>query len=174
MWQMLRRPDVRRALNVVGAVSCAGLIGFAYYLQYAQGLPPCPLCILQRIAFMLLALAFLAAGVHAPRGAGRWGYVLLLLIVGGAGGAIAGRHVYLQHLPADQVAACGPDLGYIVSSLPLLEALEVILRGSGSCAATQWTWLSLNIPEWALLWFVVLTGAGVLVNAVRPAPSPIR
>lgn len=174
MRQMLRRPDARRGLNGLGALTCAGLIGFAYYLQYAQGLPPCPLCILQRIAFLLLALVFLVAAAHAPRGAGRWGYVLLLLVAGGAGGAIAGRHVYLQHLPADQVAACGPDLGYIVSSLPLLEALEVILRGSGSCAATQWTWLSLSIPDWALLWFVVLTVGGVLVNGIRPVPSPPR
>ena len=33
---------------------CASLIGFALYLQYVVGEDPCPLCLLQRIAFMAL------------------------------------------------------------------------------------------------------------------------
>ncbi|MBI1966112.1 MAG: disulfide bond formation protein B, partial [Betaproteobacteria bacterium] len=35
-----------------GFLACAGLIGFALYLQYFEYQEPCPLCMLQRVAFM--------------------------------------------------------------------------------------------------------------------------
>ena len=42
---------------------------------------PCPLCILQRVAFIALGVVFLVGGLHAPRGGGRWFYVGLLVLI---------------------------------------------------------------------------------------------
>jgi len=39
----------RRIGNLLGFLVCAGMLAFGYYLQFALGLEPCPLCIIQRL-----------------------------------------------------------------------------------------------------------------------------
>ena len=71
---------LRRMGNVIGALLCAGLLGFAVYAQFDLHLQPCPLCIFQRIGIALIGLVFLLAAVHHPR---RWGtrvYAVLVVI----------------------------------------------------------------------------------------------
>lgn len=146
-----------RAQCLLGFAVCAALLGFALYTQLRGGLQPCPLCIFQRIAFAALGLVFLVAGLHAPSGAGgRRAYGVLALLAAGLGMAIAGRHVWLQHLPPDQVPTCGPGLDYMLEAMPLSGVVRKVLTGSGECAKVDWTFLGLSMPEWSLLWFVLL------------------
>ncbi len=70
---------------------------------------------------------------------------------------IAGRHVYLTHLPPDQVPSCGPPLDFMMEASPLADVVKQVLTGSGECAKVDWTFLGLSMPAWALLWFVLLT-----------------
>jgi disulfide bond formation protein DsbB len=140
----------------LGFLACAGLIGFALYLQYFQYEDPCPLCIFQRVAFMALGVLFLAAALHGPGRIGAMIHGGLQLVVAAIGGAIAARHVWLQHLPRDQVPACGPDLGYMMRKFPLWDVLGKVLAGSGECAEVGWTFLGLSIAGWSLVWFVLL------------------
>ena len=85
---------------------------------------------------------------------------------------MAGRHVWLQHLPADQVPECGPGLEYMLDAFPLGETLSMVFRGSGECAEVQWTLLGLSIPEWTLIVFLGLTLFGLfLVATRRPAAA---
>jgi disulfide bond formation protein DsbB len=142
---------------LLGFLACVGLLGFALYTEYFGGLNPCPLCTFQRAAFIALAAMFLLGGLLAPRSAGGraiWG--VLALIAAGVGIAIAGRHVWLTHLPPDQVPSCGPDLAYMMSAFPLGDVVKKVLTGSGECAKVDWTFLGLSMPAWSLLWFVVL------------------
>ena len=139
-----------------GCLVCAGLIGFALYLQHFEGQEPCPLCILQRVAFIALAALFLVAALHGPGRAGALVYGALLLVVAAAGTAIAVRHVWLQHLPKDRIPECGPGLDYMLRKYSALRALEKILAGSGECAEAGWSLLGLSIAEWSLLWLVLL------------------
>ena len=151
----------------LGALICAGLLGFGYYLQFARGLEPCPLCILQRLAFMALGLSFLTGVLIGP---GRIGTRLLAglgLLFAALGASVAGRQVWLQSLPADQVPACGPGLDYMVENFPLLKTLSMILRGSGECAENTWQFLGLGIAAWALVWFALL-GALSIWLLLRP------
>ena len=151
-----------------GFAACALLIGYAVFLQFSAHLEPCPLCIFQRIAFAALGLVFLLAGLHAPRGAGgrrAWGVLGLLAAAAGIG--VAGRHVWLQHLPADQVPMCGPGLDFLTEAMPLTSVIRTVLTGSGECANVDWTFLGLSMPEWSLLWFVLLA-AWVLLAMVLP------
>ena len=74
------------------------------------------------------------------------------------GAGIAGRHAYLQSLPADEVPACGPSLDYLVDMLPIMEVLDVVLKGSGECADVSWTMLGLSMPTWLLLFFIGCLG----------------
>jgi disulfide bond formation protein DsbB len=157
-----------RAQSLLGFALCSGLIAYALYTQFHGGLEPCPLCIFQRIAFAALGLAFLIGGLHAPRGAlGRRGYGLLASLPAGIGAAIAARHVWLQHLPPDQVPACGPPLGFMMEVNPLTEVVRKVLTGSGECAKVDWSLFGLSMPAWSLLWFVLL-GAWALSVAFRP------
>ena len=62
----LRWIFVRRWGNLFGFLVCASLLGYGYYLQFAKGLQPCPLCILQRLCLFATGVAFLVAGLHHP------------------------------------------------------------------------------------------------------------
>jgi len=139
-----------------GFLVCAGLLGFAYYLQYYQGQDPCPLCMLQRVAFMALMAVFLIAAIHGPRRGGAAVYGALLLLAATVGAAIAARHVWLQHLPKDRIPECGPGLEYMLRKFSALKALEKILAGSGECAESGWRFLGVTIAGWSLLWLVLL------------------
>ena len=140
---------------VLGFAVCAGLLGFALYLQYYDYQDPCPLCIVQRIAFMALAAIFLVAALHGPGRTGAMVYGGMLFLVAGVGAAIATRHVWLQNLPKDRIPECGPGLEYMLKKFPLTQVLEKLLTGSGECAEVGWTFLGLSIAGWSLVWFVL-------------------
>ncbi|HEX9192488.1 MAG TPA: disulfide bond formation protein B [Burkholderiales bacterium] len=145
----------RRAGNLFGFLACAGMLAFGYYLQFVVGLEPCPLCIIQRLLLLGTGIAFLAAAIHHPAGrlgAGLYGGAIAL--VAATGVAAAGRHVWLQHIPADQRPSCGPGLDYLLSTFGPFESLRRVLRGSGECGAVDWTLLSFSIPEWTLAAFL--------------------
>jgi len=139
-----------------GFLVCAGLMGFALYLQYYEYQDPCPLCLLQRVVFIVLMALFLVAALHGPGRVGATVYGGLLFVVAAIGAVIATRHVWLQHLPKDRVPECGPGLEFMLRKFPLTQALEKVLTGSGECAEAGWTLLGLTIAGWSLLWFVLL------------------
>jgi disulfide bond formation protein DsbB len=152
----------------LGFLICAGLLAFALYLQYVEHQDPCPLCILQRVAFTAMMAVFLVGGLHGPRRRGAIVYSTLLFVIAGVGGAIAGRQVWLQHLPPSQVPACGPGLEYMLEQFPLGQALQKIFAGSGECAEAGWRFLGVTIAGWSLAWFVVLALFAVIVAARAP------
>ncbi|KGI77381.1 disulfide bond formation protein B [Oleiagrimonas soli] len=158
-----------RTFYLVGFLICAALIGFALYAQYVLLMDPCPLCILQRVAFIALGMVFLVGGLHAPKGHGRWVYALLALLAAATGVAIAARHLWIQSLPPGAVPSCGAPLGYLLDTRDahggLLGVLKMVLSGSGECAKVE-NILGLPMPLWSLIWFVLL-GAGALFAARR-------
>ena len=145
-----------RWLFALGFLACASGMALALYLEYFRELEPCPLCVFQRVAMIAAGIVFLAGALHAPRGAGRWVYAALAALSAGAGVGLAGRHVWLQGLPPDQVPACGPTLDYLMGMLPFREVLEVVLKGDGECAKIAGEWLGISLPGWTLLGFVAL------------------
>ena len=150
---------------LAGLLICGALFAFALYLQYYEYQNPCPLCILQRIAFIAMMVVFLAGAIHGPRRTGAIICSTLLVIIAAIGAGIATRHVWLQHLPKDQVPECGPGLEYMLNKFPLTQALEKVFRGSGECAEVGWTFLTLSIAEWSLAWFVLLGVLAVYIGA---------
>ena len=146
----------RRIGYLLGFFVCAGLMGYALYLQYVMDLEPCPLCILQRVAVIAMGLVFLIAAFHNPGRTGARVYALFQLLVGGAGAAIAARQVWIQALPKDQVPACGMGLNYMLETLPFTDALQKVFEGSGECAEKGWEFLHLSIAGWTLVFFVAM------------------
>lgn len=151
-----------RLLNLLAFLACAALLAFGLYLEHAEGLEPCPLCVVQRIEFIGVGLACLAAAIHGPQRRGRRVYAGLALLFAAAGLASAGRQVWLQGLPADQLPACLPSLEYMMEALPFQDIVRLMLHGTADCAEVTWTLLGLSIPEWSLLAFAGFAALAVL------------
>lgn len=152
---------------------CAGLIGYGLFLQHVKGLEPCPLCILQRYAFIVCGLIALAAAIHNPASLGRRVYAGLLLLPALFGGGVAARQSWIQHFPPPPSVSCGPDMEFMLDAFPLTEALPMIFKGTGDCAKVDWTFLWLSIAEWALVWFVLFALAAIFILRYREAtPGP--
>ncbi len=156
-----------RVSFLAGFAVCAALLGFALYAEHVLGMQPCPLCIFQRIAFMVMGVFFLLGAIHAPRGkGGRWIYTGGVML-GALGGIFtAGRHLWIQSLPADQVPACGPNLAYMMDAFPLAKVLKMVFTGSGECAKVE-PILGLPMPAWTLFWFLVLAALALRVATRR-------
>jgi disulfide bond formation protein DsbB len=146
----------RRIGYVLGFLICLGLLGWAYYLQYGLDLEPCPLCIIQRVCFAGMGLAFLVAIFHNPGRAGAAVYALLQLLIGGFGTAVALRQVWIQSLSKGEVPSCGMSLDYMLETLPLTETIRKVFDGSGECAEKAWVFLHLSVAGWALVFFITM------------------
>jgi disulfide bond formation protein DsbB len=144
-------------IAAVAAISMA----FAYYLEHQLELVPCPLCMTQRVFVVLTGVIALLAALHNPAGWGRRLYGGWCTLAAITGGAVAARHVWLQHLPEDEVPACGPSLEYMLDTLPFSETISLVMMGDGNCAETVWTLFGFSIPEQTLALFIVLIAVSV-------------
>lgn len=141
-------------------LTIASIVGmsFAYYLQKVVGLDPCPLCIFQRVGLIGMGIfAFLATVFNPKKPSLRLGFMLLCLISILWSVGVAGRHVWLQSLPPDEVPACGPGLNYWMDTLPIAQVFKEVFTGSGECAVIDWTLLGFSLPQLSLSFFMALT-----------------
>lgn len=147
--------------GLAGLLTLASVVGMAFayfYLQKTANLDPCPLCIFQRIGLIIMGVfAFLAFVINPKKVWLRIGLMVGALLGMLWGMAIAIRHIWIQHLPADQVPSCGPGLDYWVDTLPIAQVFTEVLKGSGECAVIDWTFLGFSIPQLTLAFFGVLT-----------------
>ena len=150
-----------RTVFVLGFLFCLSMLLLAGYFQFIEHFEPCPLCILQRVAILMIGLVFLFAAIHDPKVGGARVYGGLITLFALLGGSISAWHVRLQNLPADQVPSCGPGLNFMLDNFPLSEAITMVFRGSGECAEVLWTFMGLSIPAWTLIAFVMLFIMGV-------------
>ena len=156
-----------RSLFFLGFALCSALIGVALYFQYVDGLEPCPLCIFQRVAFIVMGVIFLVGFLHNSPGIMGRLYGVFATLAGLLGVGIAGRHVWLQSLPEDQVPECGPGLEFMLEALPFQKMLETVFKGSGECAEVHWTLLGLSMPGWSLVWLILLTMLALAITFRR-------
>jgi disulfide bond formation protein DsbB len=141
----------RRVLALV-ALACVAMLAFGLYLQHGVGLEPCPMCIVQRYALILVAVVAGVTAFARSRGALAAGS-LVGLVVAGFGAFVAARQSWLQWYPPE-VASCGRDFYGMIETFPLKRAIPMIFRGSGDCTKIDWTFLGGSIANWSFLWFV--------------------
>ena len=152
-----------RKINLAGLLICCLLLAISAYLQFYKNIAPCPLCVIQRLAILFLALVFFVGALYThTRTITLKVHSIIILIFAGIGAVAAIRQIWLQHLPADQLpASCGPDLGYVLSNFPVSQALQLVFAGTGECAKVSWRFLDLTLPEWSLLFFVLFMGISI-------------
>lgn len=152
-----------RAQYLTGATFCAALLGYALYVEHGMFMMPCPLCILQRIAFVGMGVFFLVGAAAGPRP--RWLRRVVSSLVGLwalAGAGVAVWHLRMQNLPPSEVPSCASmDLGYMLNAFPFQKVIEKVFTSSGECAVVDWTFLGVSMPGWTLLWYLILGIAAI-------------
>ncbi len=150
-----------RTTNIIVFLACVGLIATAYYMEYVMYLDPCPLCMVQRVAVVLVGIACLAAFLHNPKRRGKIVYSVIQLLFCLGGATAAARHVWLQNAPSDKIPECFPGIGTIFARNPLFEALAIVVSGTGECVEVSWMFLGLSIPGWTLVAFLCFAAVAI-------------
>jgi disulfide bond formation protein DsbB len=145
----------RRVLVLVAA-ACVAMLAFGLYLQHVVGLEPCPMCIVQRYALVLVAVVAAVTAIAKSRGLLMAGSGLMVLLAG-FGAFVAARQSFLQWYPPE--------------TFPLKRAIPMIFKGSGDCTKIDWTFLGGSIANWSFICFVGITLIGLLL-VVRQARRP--
>jgi disulfide bond formation protein DsbB len=152
----------RRVLAFV-SVLCIVMLAFGLYLQHVVGLEPCPMCIVQRYALVLVAVIAGVTAIFKSRAALVTGSVLML-IMSGLGGFTAARQSWLQWYPPE-TASCGRDIYGMIETFPLQRAIPMIFRGSGDCSKVDWTFLGGSIANWSFVWFCIFALTAIVLIA---------
>jgi protein dithiol:quinone oxidoreductase len=160
--------DRRQKINLLGALVCFGMFGYALYAEKVLAFVPCPLCMFQRVCIVTLGIVFLVAALHRAGRGGAMVYGLLTLLAAGAATWVAGRHVWIQHQPPGTVPACGAPLDNLLQMFPLLEVVRRVMTGGGECGVIDWTLLGISMPGWVLIMAVTLGLVGIVNNIVYP------
>jgi protein dithiol:quinone oxidoreductase len=132
-----------------------GLVMGAYLFEVIGYYDPCPLCILQRWAFAFIGFCGLVLFIPSLHLMINKFLFLLAGLFALSGSIVAGRQIYLQHLPTDQIPTCAPPMDFLMDTLPFMEVIQTILLGDGNCAEYQWRFI-FNFAEWALIFFIGL------------------
>ncbi|WP_039916924.1 disulfide bond formation protein B [Cellvibrio mixtus] len=144
-----------RQTNFLIFIVCTLMMLAAAYMEHVMKMIPCSLCITQRGFVVLTGVLALIAAIHNPASGGRRVYAILGIVSPILGACFAGRQLWLQSLPEDQVPACGPGLAYIFEEFPFMEAFKLLLQGDGNCAHVDKI-LGLSLAAWTFIAFIGL------------------
>jgi disulfide bond formation protein DsbB len=139
--------------------ACVAMLAFGLYLQHVVGLEPCPMCIVQRYALILVAIvsgltAFIRSKSLQITGIG---FMLLFCVLGAF---VAARQSFLQWFPPAE-ASCGRDFYGMIETFPLQRVIPMIFKGSGDCSVIDWTFLGGSIANWSFVCFAIIGAAGL-------------
>ncbi len=159
-----------RLLWLLLALAAAGLVASSLVLTAWLDLHPCPLCIFQRLLFMVIAVLGLAACLLR----GGWqrlagGFILLL---SGFGIGVAGYQSWLQAQPPGSAACAGGEPGAIERLVEWLgQRLPELFLATGFCEEKELVILGLSLANWALIAFAVFFGLAVRGVTLRSQSS---
>lgn len=129
-------------------------LSFALYTEKYLFLNPCPLCMVQRYVYVLIGLLFFITYIKPPINWGRKFFGIVISLVSLFGMLVAGWNVRMQHLPPDEVPACGASLDIMLDTFPLKDIIAELINGSGDCHEVVWSFLGLSMPTWSFICFL--------------------
>lgn len=163
---MLNLSNTRLWLTLIASGSVA-MLAFGLYLQHSVGLEPCPMCIVQRYALLLVAVVAGLSAMFGKRALQATGLVLMGVFAA-FGAFVAARQSWLQWNPPE-ILSCGRDFFGMIESFPLKRAIPMIFKGSGDCSEIDWTFLGLSIANWSFLYFSAIVVLAAMLWLRRPA-----
>jgi len=145
---------------------CLVLLSTGLALSHLTNLAACPLCIIQRMLYILIALLALGAFITV------WMFIeiqhtlcrllilLPIVLLAFVGAAVAGYQSWLQRFATDTV--CGAELPWWEHLVYWAgDKIPWLFEASGLCADPAWMFLGLSIAEWSILWFLLLAGIAI-------------
>ena len=159
--KVMKKLFIGKSGYIIGGIACFATVALALVIQTQYNLEPCPLCITQRLFFIGLGILFFIGAFLKPASILQKIFTLLQVAtaLGGAGWAI--RHWYLQAHKGEIIADCGVGFDYMFENFPLKKMFALIFKGTGDCAAIDWTLLGLTLPQLALITFASFAGFAV-------------
>lgn len=154
MLKLLKNLSPRQWMALM-SLACVGMLGFGMYLQHVVGLEPCPMCIVQRYALVLVAIFGVVAAISGKKPLQITG-ILLVLVFAIGGAFVAARQTWLQWYPPE-ISSCGRDIYGMIETFPLQRAIPMIFRGSGDCTKIDWTFLGGSIANWSFICFTSIS-----------------
>ena len=146
-------PTNRQVLYAISSISFA-LIAIALYLQHVSEMRPCPLCVIQRYAFLGIGVASLVGAIASKPGT-KLGAMIVALLSAIGGLVTVGKHLYVIANPG---FSCGIDpMETMLNKIPTAVYLPGVFRADGLCEGATDAIFGLAIPQWSAVWFVVLT-----------------
>ncbi|MDR3490493.1 MAG: disulfide bond formation protein B [Gammaproteobacteria bacterium] len=147
-----------RSTYLIGFFGITVLLALAMYLQIYEGLTPCPLCMLQRFMLIGLGALFFIGAVIKFNNIFHRLLAFANCVFAVLGMVLAGRQVWLQHLPPSTGGDCGASLDYMMQVLPLTEVIKKVFIGGAECSQVNWVLFQLSLAEWSLICFILLLG----------------
>jgi disulfide bond formation protein DsbB len=144
-----------KRINLLGFFLAFTLVGLAVVIQTQFNLEPCPLCVSQRIVFIVIGFLFLIFSFLKPNRLIKFMYISSLLITNIIGIIFSIRHIMIQNKWIIVPAECGIDLNYMFENFPLTEAFSLLFKGTGDCSEIDWLFLGFTLPQLALIGYIM-------------------
>lgn len=160
------KPGIR-AIFLLIFLSCASLVSYALYLQLIKNLLPCPLCVVQRVAYWLVGLIALLAFLHNPRVVVRRIYSGTMAVLAFTGAAVALRQAWLVRYPEAFECSISPEEIFL-NALPIARWWPTMFEANGDCADAIWKFASFNLPDWSAIFFLIFGGLAVYIFFAGP------
>jgi len=144
-----------KRINLFGSFLAFILVVLAVAIQTQFNLEPCPLCVSQRIVFIVIGFLFFLFSFLKPNQLIKFIHVLTLLTANIVGIVFAIRHIMIQSKWITVPAECGIDLDYMFENFPLTEAFSLLFKGTGDCSEIDWLFLGLTLPQLALIAYIM-------------------
>jgi disulfide bond formation protein DsbB len=146
-----------KKINLFGSLLAFILVGLAVAIQTQFNLEPCPLCVTQRIVFIVIGCLFLLFSFINPNQLIRFIHLMSLLIANIVGIVFASKHILIQSKWITVPAECGIDLDYMFENFPLTEAFSLLFKGTGDCSEIDWLFLGLTLPQLAFIAYIMFS-----------------
>lgn len=151
--------------NYFEIASCLGasaIILLAVIMDNVLGLEACPMCIMTRYIFGMIAVISLIGIIT-----NRFFIInkLLMVLSSIAGITVTGKQIYLQNLSEEQISSlsmgCGMPLNVQIEYFGFFGGIANAFKGGPTCAEVNWEFI-FNFAEWGFIFFTVFFIASVL------------
>ena len=141
--------------EIASCLGASGIILLAILMDSILDLEACPMCIMTRYLFGMIAVISLI-GVATKKL-----FILNKLLItfsSAAGLAVTGKQIYLQNLSTEQLAnlpmGCGMPLGVQIEYFGFFGGIANAYKGGPTCAEVNWEFI-FNFAEWGFIFFLV-------------------
>jgi protein dithiol:quinone oxidoreductase len=142
--------QLNRKIFLATGLACFAFVGAALYLQHVKNMSPCPLCVIQRYAFLGAGIFALVAAFAGK--ARLWGALALAATVGGV--ATVAEHLWVLAHPG---LSCGIDpMETFLNKIPTATALPWLFEAYGLCGDAGDLVLGLSVPQWSAAAFALV------------------